>query len=384
MKILLICEAVFPENKGGLERWMAWLANALQSEGHEVHYLNAAGVGEIRKGINYKCTPGKPWYYVGDGQRSIAQSIKFAYQLRKIVREVSPDAIYTVQAPIFSIFSLHFMRKKKWCLVVEWIEIWSETYWKHYLGKIRGTLGFKIQSAATPLGDLRVTFTKRCYELVGGNKSSKYLLPGLHMNPIQEENKDFQERNDITYLGRFVAEKQPLLALQVISVLVENGWRGKFHIIGSGPLENQIRSRIETLKLNGVVNLLVNAPQDLLDECLSESFVLLHPSKREGYGLAMIEAAEKCIPTILIEYPENASIDLEISPRYVAQNESPKELAELVFLAHANQEIDWKRLSDWKIKTLPSMSATNSVNQLLDMIKQQVAKQKKISGEEDV
>jgi glycosyltransferase involved in cell wall biosynthesis len=363
---------------------MAWLAGALQAKGHEVHYLNASGVSDNRDGIRYVCTSEKPWHYIADGQRSIQQSLKFAYQLRKIVREISPEVIYSVQAPIFSIFSLHFMRRKTWFLIVEWIEIWSRDYWNHYLGKLTGSIGYLIQTAATRLGDLRVTFTQRCYNLVGGNKNSKVLLPGLHMNPTRESSTPFFKRNDITFLGRFVAEKQPLLALKVISTLVEQGWKGKFHLIGSGPLESEIQKEIKKLNLNQVVNLQVNAPQEVLENCLTQSFVLLHPSRREGYGLAMIEAAEKCIPTILINYPENASVDLDISPMYVSEDDSVLRLAKLVNQALANQKADWHRLSEWKIKTLPTMSAVNSVNQLLDLIEDRNHPQTESFGESDV
>ena len=44
MKIAIICEAVFPENKGGLERWMVWLASSLSHKGHLIFYLNPSGV----------------------------------------------------------------------------------------------------------------------------------------------------------------------------------------------------------------------------------------------------------------------------------------------------------------------------------------------------
>ena len=54
MKIAIICESVFPESKGGLERWMVWLASNLFRKGNIVFYFNACGVNEVREGVVYK------------------------------------------------------------------------------------------------------------------------------------------------------------------------------------------------------------------------------------------------------------------------------------------------------------------------------------------
>ena len=54
MKCILLCEAVFPENKGGVERWFKKLSGELAIRGHDVTYLNALGVDEVRDGVTYK------------------------------------------------------------------------------------------------------------------------------------------------------------------------------------------------------------------------------------------------------------------------------------------------------------------------------------------
>lgn len=178
----------------------------------------------------------------------------------------------------------------------------------------------------------------------------------------------YSKRSDIIFLGRFVPEKQPFLALESALELRRLGWEGQLHIVGSGPLAAQIRSRIQYLGVESFVNVLENASEELLQESFCKSFILLHPSKREGYGLAMIEAAERQIPTLLIDYPENASVDLEISPDYVSTSNDPNDLAQLLMRAYENQEKDWTRLGDWKMSKLPSMNAQNTVDRILEVI----------------
>ncbi len=96
--------------------------------------------------------------------------------------------------------------------------------------------------------------------------------------------------------------------------------------------------------------------------------MLIHPSKREGYGLVVIEAAERLVPTLLIDYPENASVDLQISPEYVSSSDDPRELALMVLRCYRNQELDQTRLQMWQKYELPKMSASKSVDKLLTEI----------------
>jgi len=377
MKILIICEAVFPENKGGLERWMNWFGTELASLGNEVSYLNAADVHETRNGVSFIPVSKEKWEYLDNGQRSIAQSLKFALKIRSKVEAINPDVIYSVQAPIFSVFTLHFFRPKKYLLIVEWFEIWSKRYWVEYLGNFRGFIGFGIQKMATKLGDLRVVFTSRCLMKLGGANPRNLLLPGIHMIPKNLGHLQYSNRSDITFLGRFVPDKQPFLAIDSFLELRKLGWEGKLHIIGSGPLANQIKERVEQLQIGHRVIILENAAEKALQECLLKSFILIHPSKREGYGLAMIEAAERQIPTLLINYPENASVDLGISPEYVSASDDPRNLAQFLKRAYEKQESDWNRLGSWKIKDLPSMNAHNSVARLLEVIEGELLEDRK-------
>jgi len=368
MRILLICEAVFPENKGGLERWMSWLGKELNRRGHEIFYLNSSGIDATRDGVAYISAGHKKWHYVNDGKRSIRQSLRFAIDIRSKVRKLNPDVIYSVQAPIFSVLSLGIWPGRKWLLIVEWIEIWSLKYWKSYLGGFFGTVGFILQYLATKVGDVRVVFSRRCLLQLGESNTANLQLSGLHLNSSAEAFPEYKFRSDILFLGRFVAEKQPLLAIQSVEKFRSMGWTGTFHIVGTGPLVADIRDEIVSRKMGSYVEVLENAAQSELDHCFEKSFVLMHPSKREGYGLGMIEAAERGIPTILIDYPENASVDLEISPEYLSQNADPTSLAELIMKAFSSQESDYSRLKIWTKEVLPKMNANKSVDELISAI----------------
>ena len=141
-----------------------------------------------------------------------------------------------------------------------------------------------------------------------------------------------------------------------------------FHIVGSGPLKSRIESKILDKSMSEYVNVFENAPQEALEDYFARSFALVHPSKREGYGLAMIEAAERGIPTVLIDYPENASVDLGISPGFVSKSDAPLALAQLMLNARDNQETIFSDLSRWACEVLPTMNALKSVDELISAI----------------
>ena len=54
MKIVLVVEGVFPEKKGGLERWYKYLSMAFTKQGHNVTYINFSNVDGARDGVHYK------------------------------------------------------------------------------------------------------------------------------------------------------------------------------------------------------------------------------------------------------------------------------------------------------------------------------------------
>ena len=163
MRIVLICEATFPESKGGLERWMVWLAKSLIDYGHEVIYLNAQCVNTIRDGVQYISVREKPWSYSSSGRRTVAQTLLFGIKTYAKLGKIEYDVIYATQAPILSLYFIYAakLRKKHGSvMIVEWLEIWPINYWQDYMGKLRGFIGFLIQNRALRIGEKKVCFTE--------------------------------------------------------------------------------------------------------------------------------------------------------------------------------------------------------------------------------
>jgi glycosyltransferase involved in cell wall biosynthesis len=163
-------------------------------------------------------------------------------------------------------------------------------------------------------------------------------FPGLCSDEFEIFTGEESFRNDITFLGRFVDEKQPILAIEAVLEFMKLGWSGTFWVIGKGPSLKLMREILETnTSFDKQIVILEDASDEIVSEHLKSSFALLHPSKREGYGLASVEAAYLGTPSILLDYPNNATVDLKISPELIVRDYSKQEIANKLHHAWQNQ-----------------------------------------------
>ena len=75
---------------------------------------------------------------------------------------------------------------------------------------------------------------------------------------------------------------------------------------------------------------------ETLDAKLKSALCLLHPSSREGYGQVVLEAAARGVPTIVVDGPDNAAVELisEGENGFVVASADPAELAAAVVRVH--------------------------------------------------
>ncbi len=374
MNIIVICEAVFPENKGGIERWLGRLANHFAEEGHSVTYFNSSAIDQSRNNIHFRAASKVKWSYLPGGVRSRWQAIRFGYQVYLFVRSEKADIVYCSSVPIFSIFGAWLGSGNRTKLFVEWFEVWPLRYWFRYLGVPAGMLGWAIQFLAAQLGEFRIVYTNNAKtslrRLALFSKKNVNLLPGLCPDkPVEPTETETSEKTDLYFLGRLVDEKQPHLALDAVQTFVNQGWGGIFWIIGTGPLAASLKNRIETQGLSNFVKLIENPSDETVVEIAEKCFALLHPSRREGYGLASVEAAYLGIPSILINYPENYSISLGISPELVSEPQDIDQLVKNIHFASSEQTRLREETLDWARFAQRNMSASKTFRSLSSMMK---------------
>lgn len=383
MKYVFVCEAVFPEDKGGVERWFRKLSIELSSRGHDVTYLNASGINELREGVLYKSITKKNWFYLEGGVRSKRQALNFAKQTYVTLKDAKVDVVYATSVPILALLPIAILKflDKKMITFIEWHEIWPLRYWISYAGKVSGVFGWIIQLITLQIGDFKVTYTEQSLKAIKrltpkSIKARVLSLPGMCDPVVPILNPENNEiRKDLSFLGRFVDEKQPLFALDCAINFIDSGWSGHFWVMGKGPallsMEQKLLTRPNYCKQ---IKIIENPTDEIVEHKLKNSFALLHPSKREGYGLASIEAAYLGTPSILLDYPNNGTIDLKINPDLVVREFTVESVAKTLQLALDNQLKYRTQALDWSLLASKNQSLISTVDNLESIVEAKNAK----------
>jgi len=378
MQIAIVYETTYPEFKGGVERWYSELSQGLAREGLEVTYLNTIGRNGRLNNVNFLPLSDSRRAYHLTGKRSIGNVLKYAFGVFKNLRKFEFDAVYLSSFPYLHIWAakLAQVSKKKKCIIyVEWFELPSPRFWKMEFGKIPGVIGLAIQTATIKLADVNVTYLDSMTSKIGkmqSKKSNTIKLPGICMEETDLETyvPDLNE-NDICQIGRLTSDKQPLVSLNVIKELKESGWSGTFHLIGSGPLLEKSRQFVELHGLANFVSIYPNAEDNLKNEILRKSAILMHPSKREGFGLAIVEAAAFGVPAILIRGEDNRSTELCINSSLVADTNDTQSLVKLVQQGITERLRYFQECQEWNTQVRPKMMASSSVLELAKILRTQ-------------
>jgi len=133
--------------------------------------------------------------------------------------------------------------------------------------------------------------------------------------PIEELPGD---RLQILFAARLVAQKDPLLMLDVVAALRDMGVSFQIHIIGEGEMEGEIRQRIAAGDLEEHV--LLHPPTPSLQPWYAACDVLLMTSAFEGIPCVVFEAMAMGLPIVAPDLPAIGELlgetgDALVSPR---------------------------------------------------------------------
>ncbi|WP_165225723.1 glycosyltransferase [Affinirhizobium pseudoryzae] len=109
----------------------------------------------------------------------------------------------------------------------------------------------------------------------------------------------FEERH-FTIVARFIPKKNIATALEAYSQYRNTAAHPRpLHLCGSGPLENELRQKVEELQLGDSVVFRGFLQTDGIARVLATSLALILPSTEEQFGNVVIEAQAMGLPVIL-------------------------------------------------------------------------------------
>jgi glycosyltransferase involved in cell wall biosynthesis len=315
VRICIVYDCLYPYTVGGAERWYRNLALRLAEDGHEITYLtmrqwDAAEAPELR-GVRVVAVTPRMALYTGD-RRRLAPPLLFGFGvLRHLLRGGRRyDVVHTASFPYFSLLAAAAVRPlARYRLVVDWHELWTRGYWRDYLGPVGGRVGWLVQRLC-----LRVPQRAFCFSRL---VQRRLLAEGVHGEPTVLEGQFEGEpaaapvpaEPVVVFAGRHIPEKNPVAVVHAVAKARETIPELRAEIYGDGPERPKVLAAIAEHGLETVVEAPGFVASEVVEAALGRALALVLPSRREGYGLVVLEALSRGTPVVLVSGEDSAAVE---------------------------------------------------------------------------
>jgi glycosyltransferase involved in cell wall biosynthesis len=376
MHVCLIYDCLFPHTVGGAERWYRNLAERLAAEGHEVTYLTlrqwARGVDPQVVGVEVRVAGPRMKLYSSPGRRRILPPLVFgAGVLWHLLRHGRRyDVVHTASFPYFSLLAAALARPVgRYRLVVDWHEVWTRAYWREYLGPVAGAVGWGVQLACVRVRQRAFCFSRlhAARLRAEGLDGEVTTLPGEYDGPLDVVAERHAEPL-VVFAGRHIPEKRVPAIVPAVALARASLPDLRAAILGDGPERSMVLKLVAELELGDVVEVPGFVPSETVDRLLASALCMLLPSRREGYGLVVIEAAARGTPSIVVAGADNAAVELiaEGENGFVAPSASPDDLAAAILRVQAAGPELRDSTAAWFARNAVRMSLGHSLEIVLD------------------
>lgn len=354
MRVCIVYDCLFPCTIGGAERWYRQVAEAHAAAGNAVTYLTMRqwnrGAEPVMPGVKILAVGPRMALYT-DQRRRVLPPLIFglgvAWHLLRHRRRY--DVVHTASFPFFSLLAAGLVKPMAaYRIAVDWHEVWTRAYWRHYLG-LFGDLGWYIQWLCARVPQIAFSFSRlhraraqslglADVTLLEGEYGGEAILPVDAADPPY-----------VLYVGRFIAEKRVPLLVEALALAMHDNPRLNAELIGMGPDFDFVTAQIASHGLGNRIALPGFVDASYLANRQLRASVIVQPSEREGYGMAVVEAAARGVIVIVVAAPDNASVELidQGENGFVVPTADPAALAQAIAQALNGGAPLRARVSQW-------------------------------------
>ncbi|WP_454049428.1 glycosyltransferase [Cellulomonas sp. Marseille-Q8402] len=345
MRIAVAYDCFFPLTTGGGERQYGQFADAWARAGHEVTYLTRRqwpAAAPTRDGVDVVAVSAPFELYDATGNRKPLGALRFAAGLFRhlVTHRRSYDALVVSALPVLNVVAARLaLLGSRTRICADFLEVWRPDQWLAYSGAVTGRVAATLQRLA-----VRISPLVSCHSRMNGRRlaaegarRAPVVSPGLIAGTVAEAPvpRPADLPPTVLYVGRHIGDKR------VESIPAAVAWARqqvpglRAVVLGEGPQRAVVRAEVARLGLEDVVDLPGFVPEEQLDAHLRAAAVLVNPSRREGYGLVVVEACAVGTPVVLVRAEDNASVELveDGVNGYVAASTSPEVLGAAIVRA---------------------------------------------------
>jgi glycosyltransferase involved in cell wall biosynthesis len=376
VQVCIVYDCLYPYTIGGAERWCRNLAEALAADGHEVTFLTLRqwerGDEPEIPGCRVVAAGPRLALYTDSGRRRLLPPLVFGGGVlwHLFRRGGRYDVVHTASFPYFSVLAAAAARRRgRYRIVVDWHEVWTAEYWREYVGSFAGRLGWRVQHACLRVPQRAFCFShlheRRLREL--GVNGELTRLDGQYDGVLDAAEPE-PARTVVVYAGRHIPEKQVPALVPALALAREEVPDLRAEIYGDGPDRPNVVAEIERLELEDVVAAPGFVNGEILERALATAMCLVLPSRREGYGRVVLEAAALGTPVVVVAGPDNAATELveEGVNGTIASSAEPRDLAAALVLVHRAGAALRASARGWFRTNAERLSARSSLKRVLE------------------
>ena len=316
MRIALVYDAIYPWATGGAERRFAEIGRRLATH-HEVHLVGWQwwdGPARVeRDGMILHGLGRAPALYGSDGKRTVREAVGFTARLLPFLLRHRFDVVDCSATPYLPPYAAAIGRRLRGGrLVVTWHEFW-DGHWDEYLPHrpIVARVARALESGGRRIGDRVVAvseFTARAMGMAGDPRLD-VVGNGVDVSALGSA-PPMPSGSDVIFIGRLIDEKQVDVLLEALAQLRAEGRRVTATIVGDGPEMGTLQRLAGELGVDDTVTFTGRLPDVEVVRHLRAARLLVMPSMREGYGMAVAEAQAAGTVPIVARSPFSGATDL--------------------------------------------------------------------------
>jgi glycosyltransferase involved in cell wall biosynthesis len=275
------------------------------------------------------------------------------------------EAVHTAALHLATLAAIAPQRVGRYRLAVDWFEVWTPQYWREYVGRVSGAAAWRGQLLSMRPPQHAFCFSRlherRLRELGFVHELTR--LEGLYGGPL-EPAEPREAETVLVFAGRHIPEKQVTALVPAVERARERIPDLRAEIYGDGPDRPELVRLIDRAGLSEVIDAPGFVPAEQVEEALRRSLCHALPSRREGYGLVVVDAAAQATPSVVVRAPDNAAVELVEAGvnGVVASSASAEDLAAAIEQVHSAGLALRRSTAEWFGRNAKRLSIDSSLD----------------------